>query len=195
VLVDALVRAGTGGPWEAALAALWSWLEEVRAIEAPVLDGEGDAWLAAARAEARVCRQAVRLLETVRGVGAARVDDGTGLPGGGDDGGGPAREDADAGVPGPSVDGPASRSRRTADAPDPASRHRALAEGALALAMGAQAVRRSTHTTFGPRNSLRPVLSQHDDGEWRFHAASVEVGASATDALVAYALALVDAEG
>ena len=118
-----------------------------------MLDGEGDDWLTAARAEGRVCRQAVRLLETVRGVGAS----------------------AD-------------------DRADPAARHRALAEGAVALAMGAQAVRRSTHTTFGSRNSLRPVLSQHDDGEWRFHAASVEVSSRATDALVAYALAVVDAE-
>ena len=38
------------------------------------------------------------------------------------------------------------------------------------------------------------MISQHDDGEWRFHAASVQPGPNATDRLVEFTLALVDTE-
>jgi hyaluronoglucosaminidase len=79
---------------------------------------------------------------------------------------------------------------RAGQDPDP----KAVMEGSMVLAVLGQDARRSTRCTFGPRNSIRPVFSQHDDGEWRFHAAAVQTDQNATDRLVAYTLALVDAE-
>lgn len=209
-LVDSVLRAATRSSWEDALAALHRWLEAVRAVEPAVLGGEVEPWRSAARAEARVCLQAVRLLEVARGASGVRTAGGGGglaetsevAPPGGD----PGEVDGGTGAPpGVAVDegvgtgeqhgGPGAHDEGGPGLADASrERHRRLAEGALGLAMGAQALRREVHSTFGPRNSMRPVLSQHDDGEWHVHAASAQVGPNATDALVAYALGVVDAE-
>src|SRR5690606_27762702 len=78
------------------------------------------------------------------------------------------------------------------DAPGEPVERAAIAQSAIVLAVLAQDVRRrSRRTTFGPRDSIRPVLSQHDDGSWRFHADSVQRGPNATDVVVAHTLARV----
>lgn len=146
-LVDAVVGASDPTRFAAALADLRAWVKAVQALSSPLLDGEGDEWLAAAQVEAGTCLQAVRVLEALRRSGARAGQD-----------------------------------------PDP----KAVIEGSMVLAVLWQNARRSTRATFGPRNSIRPVISQHDDGEWRFHAASVQSGPNATDRLVEFTLALVD---
>jgi hyaluronoglucosaminidase len=80
--------------------------------------------------------------------------------------------------------------KRAGQEPDP----RAATESALVTVALWQAARRSTASTLGPRCGFRPVLSQRDDGHWRFHRASVQEGPNATDRLVTYALGVVDRE-
>jgi hypothetical protein len=59
----------------------------------------------------------------------------------------------------------------------------------LGLAARWQASRRATVTVFGPRCSVRPVLSQADDGTWQVERDAVEHDANAIDDLVRLALA------
>lgn len=61
-------------------------------------------------------------------------------------------------------------------------------EEALGLAYLWPAVRRAPVTVMGPRCSFRPVISQGDDGSWRYERAALEEDANATDALVRHAL-------
>jgi hypothetical protein len=58
----------------------------------------------------------------------------------------------------------------------------------LRLASGWQASIRAKVSVFGPRCSVRPMLSQADDGTWRVDRASVRDGENAVDDLVRLAL-------
>jgi hypothetical protein len=75
--------------------------------------------------------------------------------------------------------------RQLEDGPDAAT-----GEIAMALALGWQALRRSTVTVMGPRCSIRPMLWHDEDGEWHWDPASVTTDANVIDALVRSALGL-----
>jgi hypothetical protein len=75
--------------------------------------------------------------------------------------------------------------RQLADDPEAAT-----GEMAMALALGWQALRRSTVTVMGPRCSVRPMLWHDDQGEWLWDPASVTTDANAIDTLVRFALGL-----
>jgi hypothetical protein len=49
-------------------------------------------------------------------------------------------------------------------------------------------VRRKPISVMGPRSSFRPVFGQWPDGSWRYHAASLQEDANATDDLVRFTL-------
>ena len=66
----------------------------------------------------------------------------------------------------------------------------ATGETAMALALGWQALRRSTITVMGARCSVRPMLWHDAHGEWHWDPASVTTDANAIDLLVRHALGL-----
>lgn len=69
---------------------------------------------------------------------------------------------------------------------------RTVCEGAMVLTALWQHARRGSVSAFGPRCSVRPVFSQDDHGDFRFHRASVQTGGNATDRLVEYTIDVVD---
>jgi hyaluronoglucosaminidase len=83
---------------------------------------------------------------------------------------------------------------RTLRAIDDGDTDRATTEG-LGLLFLWPRVRRGQHVVMGPRFGLRPVLGQWSDGSWRFDARSVVEDRNATDRLVRFALAQLDAVG
>lgn len=80
--------------------------------------------------------------------------------------------------------------RLLADEPGPST-----AERAVGLAAGWAAARRAEPSVFGPRCSVRPVLSQDEAGRWALEPGFVEVDANATDRLVGEALRRLTAGG
>ncbi len=68
---------------------------------------------------------------------------------------------------------------------DPAA---TVGEEAMALALGWQALRRSSVTVMGPRCSVRPILYNDEHGHWQWDPASVQVDGNAIDTLVRAAL-------
>lgn len=149
-LVELLIGSDGSDDWIDALAGLRAFAEAALDVEPGFLAGEAEPWVEQTHAEAGVMKQAVRVLEALRGVG-----------------------------------------KRAGSGADPVG----ATEGAMALVALWQVARRSPTSVMGPRAGFRPVLSQHEDGSWRFHRASVQTDANATDRLVAYTLDTLDAEG
>lgn len=74
-LVDGLIWAEGRPTWAESLADLRGWVEEALGATAGPLAGEADAWVDQLHAEAGVMKQAVRVLEALRGAGK-RADSG-----------------------------------------------------------------------------------------------------------------------
>jgi hypothetical protein len=67
-------------------------------------------------------------------------------------------------------------------------------EKAMATAALWQLLARGEVSVMGPRRGFRAVISQADDGGWRFHRASIQQGLNAVDLLVEHTLDVLDAE-